>query len=275
MSASQTPVPGDETLSAYVDGELAPDDRAQVAHAVATDAALAARVAVLSKLKAAVAGLADERPVTLGDLDLPPPRARLPHRAIAASVLALLLVAATAGGAYWLWRGSAEDAWIAQVKLRHLSWISAAETPAAGDLLPVALRAALDGFPGAAHIPDMSGAKLTLTDVAVFRKSASRAAEGVQLRYTGLRGCRVSLWLSRGKPFPDETLTESDDGASRGFTWRVGAVSYALFATGMDHARLTLLARSVYETTHTNHAPPEPRQHALRVASDAAIPCRA
>jgi hypothetical protein len=274
MSASQTPVSGDDELSAYVDGELAPDDRAQVAHAVAADTVLAARVAALSKLKAAVAGLADERPLTLGDLDLPPPSVRLQRRAIAASVLALLLIAA-AGGGYWLWRESAEDAWIAQVKLRHLSWISAAETPAAGDLLPVALRTALDGFPGAAHIPDMSGAKLTLTDVAVFRKSASRAAEGVQLRYTGLRGCRVSLWLSRGKPFPDESLAENDDGAARGFTWRVGAVSYALFATGMDHARLTLLARTVYESTRTNHAPPEPRQHALRVASDAATPCRA
>jgi hypothetical protein len=43
----------------------------------------------------------------------------------------------------------------------------------------------------------------------------------------------------------------------------------------MDHARLTLLARTVYESTRTNHAPPEPRQHALRVASDAATPCRA
>jgi anti-sigma factor RsiW len=274
MSASQPPVPADEELSAYVDGELAPDNRARVAHAVAADAALAARVAVLSKLKAAVAGLADERPVTLGDLDLPLSRARLPRRAIAASMLALLLIAA-AGGAYWLWRDSAEDAWVAQVKLRHLAWISAAETPAAGDLLPVALRAALDGFAGAAHIPDMSGAKLTLTDIAVFRKSASGAAEGVQLRYTGLRGCRVSLWLSRGKPFPDESLAENDDGASRGFTWRVGGVSYALFATGMDHARLTLLARTVYEATRANHAPPEPRQHALRVASDAATPCRA
>jgi anti-sigma factor RsiW len=274
MSASQNPVPADDELSAYVDGELAPDERARVAHAVAADAALAARVATLSKLKAAVAGLAEPRAVTLGDLDLPPPRARLSRRAIAASVLVLLLAAA-AGSAYWLWRDGAEDAWVARAKLRHLAWISATETPATGDLLPVALRAALDGFSGAAHIPDMSGAKLTLTDVAVFRKSASATAEGVQLRYTGLRGCRVSLWLSRARVYPSEALTESDDGVSRGFTWRVGAVSYALFATGMDHARLTLLARTVYEATRANHAPSEPRQHALRVASDAAIPCRA
>lgn len=275
MTASRTPVPADAELSAYVDGELAPDDRARVAHAVAADAALAARVATLSKLKAAVVELAEPRALSLGDLDLPAPRARLSRRAIAASVLVLLLAAAAAGGAFWLWRDGAEDAWVARAKLRHLAWISAAETPATGDLLPVALRAALDSFSGAAHIPDMSGAKLTLTDVAVFRKSAAGEAEGVQLRYTGLRGCRVSLWLSHGKGYPNDALTESDDGASRGFTWRVGAVSYALFATGMDHARLTLLARTVYEATRVNKAPSEPRQHALRVASDAAIPCRA
>ena len=57
--------PSENDLNAYVDGELSPHEQARVAHAVAADPALAARVASLATLKSTVAGLADERPMTL------------------------------------------------------------------------------------------------------------------------------------------------------------------------------------------------------------------
>ena len=64
--------PSWEELNAYVDGELSPPDRAEVAAALAARPALAHRVAVLSKLKAA-AGEATE---TAAADDLLPPGGR-------------------------------------------------------------------------------------------------------------------------------------------------------------------------------------------------------
>ena len=268
-------VPSDKDLDAYVDGELSPHERAQVAHAVAADPALAARVASLAALKSAVAGLADERPMTLGDLGV----AAAPRRSfvpvIAAAGLGMLLAAAAGTGGYWIWRAGEQHEWLAKAKARHLAWTQEPETGSASGNIAQVLRAALHRFRLPALVPDMSGAKLTLTDVAYFHDGEGSASTGIQLRYTGLRGCRVSLWLSRGESFAGEPLVESGDGSSRGFYWRVAGVSYALFATGMDRTRLTLLARAVYHSTRENRAVPEERLQELRVASDAAAPCRA
>ena len=267
--------PSENDLNAYVDGELSPHEQARVAHAVAADPALAARVASLATLKSTVAGLADERPMTLDDLGIAAPRRRPSIPAIAVAVLGILLAAAAGAGGYWIWRAGEQNEWLAKAKARHLAWTQEPEArPASGNLAQV-LRAALHRFQLPALVPDMSGAKLTLTDVAYFHDDEGSASTSIQLRYTGLRGCRVSLWLSRGESFAGEPLVESDDGSSRGFYWRVGGMSYALFATGMDRTRLTLLAHSVYHSTRENRAVPEERLQELRVASDAAAPCRA
>ena len=268
-------LPTDEDLNAYVDGELSPHDRARVAHAVAVDPSLADRVASLARLKSVVAGLAEERPMTFGDLGLAAPRRPRAMARIAASITAVFLLAGLAAGGYWGWRASESDAIVAEAKSRHLAWIQERAETEASDGFATLLRATMRRLQIPAHIPDMSGAKLTLSDVAYFDEDGENAARSVQLRYTGRRGCRVSLWLSHGPSSLAATLTETDDGRSRGFYWRAGDISYALFATGMDGTRFTLLARNVYEATRDNREPPEQHQRELRVATDTATPCRA
>jgi anti-sigma factor RsiW len=267
--------PSDEFLNAYVDGELSPHDRAWVAHAIATDPGIADKVAALARLKSVVAGLGDDRPLSLKDLG--PTRSARPRAAsgIAASVAAVVLIAGLAAGGYWGWRTTKAAALVAEAKSRHLAWL--AEDIAAdadGDIARI-IRAALRRQRIPAHIPDMGSAKLTLSDVATFEDARAGTPGAMQLRYTGRRGCRVSLWLSHGSSSLATTLTESDDGRSRGFYWRVDTVSYALFATGMDTKRFTLLARNVYEATRDHREPPPQHARELRVATDTAAPCRA
>jgi len=126
-----------------------------------------------------------------------------------------------------------------------------------------------------AHVPDLSSANLTLSDVAYFDDADGNKHRSAQLRYTGQSGCRVSLTLTHDATPLGTALSEVDDGRSRGFYWRVGEVNYALFATGMDTTRFTLVARNVYEATRENREPPEQHQRELRVATDTAAPCRA
>lgn len=265
-------LPTDEELTAYVDGELSPHDRARVAHAVAADAALADRVAALARLKSVVARLAEERPVTLGDLGLATPRRRTAVARIAASVAVFVLLAAIAAGGYWGWRAAETNALVAQARARHLAWLAERTETRVDANFATLLRTTMRRLEGPAHIPDLGSSKLTLSDVVYFDEAATPS---VQLRYTGRRGCRVSLWLSHGHSPLDTSLTEIADAHTRGFYWRIGDVSYALFATGMDTRRFTVLARNVHEATRDNHEPSEPHQRELRVATDTATPCRA
>jgi anti-sigma factor RsiW len=265
-------LPTDEDLNAYVDGELSPHDRARVAHAVAADAALADRVAALARLKSVVAGIAEERPVTLGDIGLATHRRRTSFARFAASVAIVTMLASIAAGSYWGWRVIETDTLVAEAKTRHLAWLSDAADSGPEPDFSTVLNAAMRRLEGPAHVPDFASAKLTLSDVVYFDQAA---APTVQLRYTGRRGCRVSLWLSHGPSPLDTSLTETEDAQARGFYWRVGDVSYALFATGMDTRRFTLLARNAYEATRDNREPPEPHRRELRVATDGAAPCRA
>lgn len=266
-------VPSDEFLNAYVDGELSPHDRAWVAHAIAANPGIADKVAALARLKSVVSGLGDDRALGLEDLGVAKSRNSRAFARVAASVAAVLLVAGLAAGAYWGWRDTKAAALVAEAKGRHLAWL-AEDTVAQGDEDTARLvRAAMRQRHVPAHIPDMRSAKLALSGVAYFTDAAAPGA--MQLRYTGRRGCRVSLWLSQGPSPLATTLTESDDGRSRGFYWRVDEVSYALFATGMDTNRFTLLARNVYEATRDHREPPAQHERELRVATDTAAPCRA
>jgi len=269
-------VPTDQDLNAYVDGELSPHDRARVAHAIAGNPTLADQVAALARLKSVVAGLGEDRALSLNDLALTRRRKPRAMAMIAASVAVALLIAVIGVAGYDAWRASQADALVAEAKSHHLTWLAKATAADddGGDIAQV-LRTTMRERHVPAHIPDMRSANLTLSDVANFGDGSAGAIKSMQLRYTGRRGCRVSLWLSQGPSPLATTLSESDDGRSRGFYWRVGDISYALFATGMDATRFSLLARNVYEATRADRDPPAQHQNELRVATDTAAPCRA
>lgn len=268
-------VPNDEDLGAYIDGELSPHERAWVAEAVAADPSLAERVAALAKLKSVVAGIANERAMTLGDLGIVTPWHQRALPRIAASVAAVIVVAGLAIGGYHLWAAHNADAWLARAERRHLAWLREPLPQSAERNITALVRTALRRLDVPAHAPDMRGAKLTLSDIAHFTDYTGDTMRALQLRYTGQRGCRVSLFVSiDGAPL-ESALSTIEDGSTRGYYWRVGTVGYALFATGMDQKRLNLLAQNVYQTTRENRDPPAPQQRQLRVATDAAAPCRA
>jgi len=266
--------PTDDELSAYVDGELSPHDRAQIAHAVATDPSLADQVAALARLKSVMSYLGDELALTQADLELAPPSRRPAIARIAAAVAVLILLAGVSAGGYWGWRTNETANWVAEAKDQHLAWIAENSDKDTEGNIAKLVRGTLLRIQAPVHVLDLSGTRLTLSDVAYLDTGNRNTAHSVQLRYTGHRGCQVSLRLSHGPSPLGTALHETDDGLSRGFYWRAGEFSYALFATGMDRNRFSLLARNVYEATRDNREPPEQHQRELRIATDKSTPCR-
>ena len=95
------------------------------------------------------------------------------------------------------------------------------------------------------YLPDLSAAKLSLAAAAPF--AVDGPPDGLILQYTGTRGCRVTYIAFPGEGFAlDESLTRFENGGLTGFGWRVGAISYALLAQGMDPDRLAVIAANVH-----------------------------
>ena len=268
----------DEKLNAYVDGELPPDARARIAASIAQDPVLAARVAVLAQLKTAVADSAGAPPRSLRHTDdtvwwrMSPIRyaatAAVVMLAIAASVSLIVSNSTPVANTYvnaWLMHGIGQHAaWIAQPLQANR------RTPDAEFLL-----AAVDALDQPLHVPEMRSAKLRLTGVRYVAPGAERNSAGIHLKYTGNRGCRVTLWIARA---PDElptTLTPYAVGAQRGYYWRVDKTGYAIFAAGMAPKRFDLLARNTFRATRERQRPPADWRNELRIASNAAPPCAA
>lgn len=90
-----------DILSAYVDGELEPEEASRVARLIASDEAVARRAAKLSEMKAAVAGMAPE--IVVVTVPRPRPASRW-MLSFAAGACASLLVFAVAW--FGLARGS-------------------------------------------------------------------------------------------------------------------------------------------------------------------------
>ncbi|RVL96319.1 anti-sigma factor family protein, partial [Sinorhizobium meliloti] len=82
-----------DILSAYVDGELEPEEASRVARLIASDEAVARRAAKLSEMKAAVAGMAPE--IVVVTVPRPRPASRW-MLSFAAGACASLLVFAVA-----------------------------------------------------------------------------------------------------------------------------------------------------------------------------------
>lgn len=227
-------------LNAYVDGELAPDAAAEIAAAIAADGAVAARVAVLARLKAATGEALAADPSELPAIRLarPAPRPGFLRIRRWRRVAAGIALAGAIGVAGWsLARGpDATAAWVAAVEDRHRSWLAADPSPAPVDDGAVTLAEAPGGT---GRVPDLGFAKLSVAHLVV---EASGRQPGLYVGYVGTNGCRLGLWIG---PAPDGLaagLTERRDGDLLGFTWRIGETGYAVMAQGMDPRRLTAIA---------------------------------
>ena len=248
-----------QQVNAYVDGELDPAMAADVAAAVANDRALAGAVAAISRLKAAAAeGL--ETPA----ISLEMPRRPWRRIALAASVvLGIGLVAAVS-----LQRGEDGPGSLARLGERHASW-AAAESPDTGDSLAGVTLAGLAQLGFAAEIPDLSEAGLLLAQVSVV--GGRDADGGLQVRYLGSRGCRVSLFVERASG--EGAVGRRDVGSVYAASWLVRDLRYTLMASGMHEPRFGTIAAAAEAATRRDRPTVDTLREALRSQREQSPPC--
>lgn len=262
--------PTEQELNAYVDGELAPRDVARVARAIALDSTIASRVATLTRLKSAMAVIAED---SGGEIDLPRSVRSPGYLAIAASVALFFAVAIA-----WMSGigpfGSNENAWFEEARKEHAAWAVNPANPNAREVEANLHLVNLDRFGLPFQTPDLTSAKLRLT-YEHFYKAKRTAPNALHLGYTGRRGCKVTLWVTRAPEGLGTRLTEVRQDKVRGFRWRVGDTAYALFATGMEEQRLNVIAKEVFESTRRMRGFDERTRTALNEASTGIPPCQA
>lgn len=257
----------EEILNAYVDGELAPDQSAEVALAVARDPAMAARVAALSRVKSSLSGMAVVPPRSIV---LAGPRWSKGLVAAAACFgLCLALLSALATG--YLPYTAQTDGWYRSAAVHHAAWAMERPSPNAPLIDANRYLIGVNRLQLPVHAPDLTSANLRLTYFRYYgERDGNRPA--LHLGYTGRRGCQVTLWVTAAERGLAAKLTETRQGDMRGFRWRVGEVAYALFATGMNEARLTAISEKVYEATSSGRGFNDESRIALEEASRGA-PC--
>ncbi len=263
----------DDVLNAYVDGELPPRERARIAASIAKDPKLAGRVALLASLKTAVADSAGAMPEQPAIVMEWPWWRRSPVRY--AAVAAAIAIMLTTVWSMHLFSRSQSDNWLQRGLAHHLAWTTEHAADAAKPLDAELLLAAAQQLDRPLHIPNMRSAKLRLTGARFFPADRKNRNPAVQLKFTGRRGCRVSLWIASADHDLPTSLTEHKVGDEWGFYWRIDRTGYAIFASGMNAMRFKLLVRNTYRATHERRRPPTGWRDELRIASNAAPPCSA
>ena len=223
-------------LNAFVDGELAPAERAAVAARLAGDAAFAHAHATLAHLKACVHDGADDQRAP----PLPPRKslARRPAFGWAAAAVAVVagVIAVTIGD-------------------RPADHSRPTLAPAA----PVSLAS----LPSRPVVPRLDMAGLTLVDITV---TAAGNAPTVAASYLGPHGCRLDL---RAGPAGRNAPVIAGTGRHR---WVVDDTAYELVAHGMPDWRFALLSEAAERQTRGGRLPHRMEQR-LREARSAAPPC--
>lgn len=237
MGTDETPHPDLRRLNAFVDGELAPFERAAVAARIAADRDLARAHATLARLKACIGESADATPPVV----IAAPRKR--YRGAALGLGLTALAACTAIALY-----AAID-------------LGSERTSA-----PLVARDAvvtLAALPASPVIPNLDVAGLTVEDVKVGRVGDVRL---LVASYRGPHGCRLDLNVRAAW-----TTTPPSAGTSR-HSWEVGDLAYELVAHGMPGWRFALIADAAERETREGRTPDAVGRR-LREARAAAPPC--
>lgn len=227
-----------EKLSALVDGELAPAERAEIAARLAVDRELASAYATLARLKAAVADTAaDCPPIILSPMRWP----LLRRHAAAVAVCAVLAV------------GIGVFAWTSD-------WFGSEEGASATAEGPTAVT--LASLPAGTTIPRLDTAGLKLInlvfnpgDVPLFTAS-----------YRGPHGCRLDL---RAWPVGVDVTPASGTSQRR---WVAGELVYELAAHGMPDWRFRIIADGAEQQTRIG-TDPDRVDRRLREANRGAPRC--
>lgn len=264
--------PNWEELNAYVDGELATEDAARVALAVADNPELAEEVARLAKVKAIVGAEDPDIP----EFVLPPERKR--HWSLAVAATVLVAVGATVLAFLALTGGLTDDtddkaSQLARARAMHQDWAVRTAGIRVDDAPASAYLAAGQAFGIRLYVPDLSAARLRVVRVAPMVAEGDQPA-ALHVGYAGNRGCRVSLWISPASQALPEAPTLRRDGDRDAYLWRVGGLGYTMLASGMDRGRFAVIVQAAYTATRT-FRPPEPEMRtALRRGRETSVPCK-
>ncbi len=246
--------PHEAELHAFVDEQLPPERRAEIAALLAQDPELAARVEAWQRQNALIREL-------WGELDPEVPdrlrrvlrrRSRLVRlRTIAASLLLLL---AGAGLGWVAARGSdplsrllAEPARVAEEGVRaYRVYVSEVrhpvEVPASEEEHLVAWLSKRLGYP--VRVPDLAAAGYRLVGGRLLPDEAGEPA--AQFMFEDAAGNRVTLYLARSRTPRRTAFRFVEEGGVGAFYWYDGTVGYALVGPA-DRDRLLALARFVYD----------------------------
>lgn len=225
-----------ETLNAYVDGELDPQDRRAVAETLARDPVLAARVATLTRLKQGVKQEVKAAAV-------PPRRAPIARASLGWACAAALVVLVGAG---WLALSSRPPAYPARAAFT--AW-GAAGSPA-NDVRPAG---GPNGFP-----LDLGAAGFRLVYLSPDDGSAGRLAG-----YEGRHGCRLAIWSGPSRGQAGLEIAQGDSGP-RVARWDSEGRRYVLLTETVPAERFALLAEAAALLTTPD------RTDRLRLALDRA-----
>lgn len=209
-----------EKLSALVDGELAPAERAEIAARLAVDRELASAYATLARLKATVAQTAADGPPFV----LRQPRWPLLRRravAVAACAALVVVVGLFAWTSEWFDDGGAS---------------ATAEGPTA---------VTLASLPAGTMIPRLDSAGLKLIGLAFNPGSVPLFTAS----YRGPHGCRLDL-----RVWPVGADVKPASGTSQR-QWVAGELVYELAAHGMPDWRFTIIADGAEQQTRIGTDP--------------------
>ncbi|NYS24612.1 hypothetical protein HUK65_06370 [Rhodobacteraceae bacterium 2376] len=244
---------GDAQLNAFVDGELASAEAAQVAQAIAEDPALARRAAHLHQMKAALAGYGANLPLP----DLPrgktapaaPPR-RKAMRAMMAAALALVGLLGLTSISSPPPEGA--DPGTPLLAL-HDQWLQQ-DGAAPGLALP-------DGYGWIAPVMQASGLQLV---------TVQQDARGTHLGFKGPNACRLSLRMTPGQDATPLALTLAED--IQHAHWQAGGLAFEMLARDMALPRFATVATGLHQGSRALGG-----DAALRIAliESARLPCLA
>lgn len=252
-----------ETLSAYVDGELEPQQAAEVARQIALRPDWASAVAALQDMKAQVIELgaaeADDAPAMK-----PVFSARIKKGALAAvvAVSALVIIATLAG------RPTSTQSPVELARAHHTAWLAEAPRLNAGqnDLVqPAALDLRI--------IPDL--AEFGLAPVTAGPVELGLPTAGQAIGYEGRRGCRLSLIILPPGANGAVPLGQDPNSPLKVKRLQTGGADALIVASGMDPRRFALIADSLQQQLQQMMHPSDAERMALRDAPDARRPCLA
>lgn len=238
MATEKTSRPQIERLNAFVDGELTPAERAEVAAQIRAQPSVAHAHAALARLKACIGETAETaHPI---QIVLPSKRSRGKSLASAAAGIVMFALGFLAP--------------MSSMRIHN----EYQAVPADGRELVVMIAA----LPSQPVIPQLDDAGLILTDIKLERVAEIRL---LVASYRGPHGCRLDMRVSpAGSDLPSHTGTSHH-------RWTVGPLDYELVAHGMPNWRFAIISFAA-EHQSREASGSESVRHRLREAR-AYAPC--